>query len=134
MVINTATGVVAQQLDYDEFGRTISDSSPGFQPFGFAGGLVNESGLVKFGARWYDPEVGRWISKDPILFDGGDNNLYGYVMSDPINNIDPSGTLIGDKFGKLLLELAELCAKHSDQPSKSCNSCVSQRTNRSGWQ
>ena len=41
--------------------------------------------------RDYDAEVGRWISKDPILFSGGDTNLYGYTFSDPINFIDPTG-------------------------------------------
>lgn len=42
--------------------------------------------------RDYDPEVGRWTIKDPILFVGGDTNLYGYVLADPINFIDPDGT------------------------------------------
>lgn len=41
--------------------------------------------------RDYDPETGRWLSKDPILFGGGDTNLYGYVMADPVNFIDPLG-------------------------------------------
>ena len=40
----------------------------------------------------YDPETGRWTSKDPIGFDGGDTNLYGYVMNDPVNLVDPHGT------------------------------------------
>ena len=35
--------------------------------------------------------MGRWTSKDPILFRGGDTNLYGYAISDPINRIDRSG-------------------------------------------
>ncbi|QDK40570.1 hypothetical protein DOM21_03700 [Bacteriovorax stolpii] len=39
----------------------------------------------------YDPEIGRWLSKDPIRFNGGDTNLYGYVLQDPINLIDPAG-------------------------------------------
>jgi hypothetical protein len=39
----------------------------------------------------YDASTGRWLSKDPILFDGGDTNLYGYVLNDPINFIDPEG-------------------------------------------
>jgi len=48
---------------------------------------------VRFGARDFDPETGRWTSKDPILFGGGDTNLFGYVASDPVNSIDPSGTI-----------------------------------------
>jgi len=37
--------------------------------------------------------VGRWQSRDPILFAGGDTNLYGYVVNDPVNWVDPSGTI-----------------------------------------
>lgn len=46
---------------------------------------------MRFGARDYDSETGRWTSKDPILFDGGDTNLYGYVLNDPVNWVDPAG-------------------------------------------
>lgn len=53
---------------------------------------------VSLGARDYDPVVGRWISKDPILFDGGQANLYVYVDNDPINKVDPSGHLDWAKF------------------------------------
>jgi RHS repeat-associated protein len=92
LVVNTSTGGVVQQIEYDEFGNVLSDSNPGFQPFGFAGGLYDpDTGLVRFGARDYDPETGRWTAKDPILFAGGDTNLYGYVVSDPINFSDVTG-------------------------------------------
>jgi RHS repeat-associated protein len=92
VVVNTATGVVAQEVKYDEFGNIISDTNPGFTPFGFAGCLYDQdTKLCRFGARDYDASTGRWLSKDPILFGGGDTNLYGYVMQDPINFIDPSG-------------------------------------------
>jgi RHS repeat-associated protein len=92
LVANASTGEVAQELEYDEFGVVTRDTNPGFQPFGYAGGLYDrETGLVHFGAREYDPEVGRWTAKDPIDFDGGDTNLYGYVFSDPVNLIDPTG-------------------------------------------
>lgn len=92
LVIDIATGAVAQRMDYDEWGKVLFDSNPGFQPFGFAGGLYDtDTGLVRFGARDYDAEVGRWTGKDPILFGGGDSNLYGYVLDDPINLSDPSG-------------------------------------------
>jgi len=79
-------------MDYGPFGEVLYDSNPGFQPFGFAGGIYDQhTRLVRFGARDYDPEVGRWTTKDPIDFQGGDANLYGYIVSDPINFIDPNG-------------------------------------------
>jgi uncharacterized protein RhaS with RHS repeats len=52
--------------------------------------------LTKFGYRDYDSETGRWITKDPIDFDGGDSNLYGYVLNDPVNFIDPYGLAWAD--------------------------------------
>jgi RHS repeat-associated protein len=95
LVVNSATGAIAQQIDYDEFGRILSDSNPGFQPFGFAGGLYDHTTkLVRFGVRDYDPEIGRWTGKDPILFAGADTNLYGYVLRDPVNLTDASGKCI----------------------------------------
>ncbi len=48
---------------------------------------------MRFGARDYDAEVGRWTAVDPILFAGGDTNLYGYVLNDPVNWSDPTGEL-----------------------------------------
>jgi RHS repeat-associated protein len=73
-------------------GRVIQDTHPGFQTFGYAGGLYDrETGLVRFGARDYDPETGRWTAKDPIGFGGGDANVYAYVGGNPISFVDPSG-------------------------------------------
>ncbi len=46
---------------------------------------------MRFGARDYDAETGRWTAKDPILFAGGDTNLFGYVVNDPINLLDLNG-------------------------------------------
>ncbi len=95
LVVNASTGEVIQRLDYDEFGNVLQDTNPGFQPFGFAGGLYDpDTGLVRFGVRDYDAEVGRWTAKDPIGFDGGDANLYAYVGGDPVNLIDPSGEFL----------------------------------------
>jgi RHS repeat-associated protein len=92
MVVNAATGSVAQEITYDSWGRVLSDTAPGFQPFGFAGGIVDEdTGWVRFGARDYRPEVGAWVAKDPLGFAAGDANLFRYVAGDPVNWIDPSG-------------------------------------------
>ncbi len=92
LVVDAQSGSVAQRMDYDDFGNVIADSAPGFQPFGFAGGIYDrDTGLVRFGARDYDPVIGRWTAKDPIGFGAIDTNLYRYTYGDPINLIDPSG-------------------------------------------
>ncbi|MGH2361021.1 MAG: RHS repeat-associated core domain-containing protein, partial [bacterium] len=94
LVVNTADGSTAQRIDFDEFGNILMDTNPGFQPFGFAGGLYDQqTGLVRFGARDYDAVTGRWTAKDPIEFGGGQPNLYGYVVSDPVNLRDSRGLL-----------------------------------------
>jgi RHS repeat-associated protein len=84
-----------QRIDYDEFGVVASDTQPGFQPFGFAGGLYDsDTQFVRFDSRDYDPMVGRWTTKDYSGFRGG-MNFYAYVSNDPINRIDPQGRFAG---------------------------------------
>jgi RHS repeat-associated protein len=102
-VVDAYSGAIAQELNYDEFGNVVMDTNPGFQPFGFAGGLYDsDTGFVRFGARDYDPFTGRWTAKDPILFKGGDTNLYGYVLNDPINLTDPNGMLAPQIVGAIV--------------------------------
>jgi RHS repeat-associated protein len=92
LVIDVSTGEVAQRLDYDAYGRVTADTHPGFQPFGYNGGLYDvETGLVRFGARDYDAQAGRWTTPDPTLFEGGSTNLYAYAGSDPVNYLDFTG-------------------------------------------
>ena len=92
LVVNSADGTIVQRMDYDEFGNVINDTNPGFQPFGFAGGIYDQhTQLTRFGARDYDAQTGRWTAKDPIRFGGKQANLYGYSKGDPINYIDISG-------------------------------------------
>ena len=94
LVVNSTTGAVAERLDFDEWGQIIADSSAGFQVFGFAGGIYDaDTGLVRFGARDYDAHTGRWNAKDSIRFAGGDTNLFGYVLSDPVNHVDRTGNI-----------------------------------------
>ena len=66
-VVDAATGEITQRLEYDAYGRVIEETgTKGFQPFGFAGGLWDrDTGLVHFGAREYDPEVGRFTVQGP---------------------------------------------------------------------
>ncbi|KPJ75573.1 MAG: hypothetical protein AMJ54_14645 [Deltaproteobacteria bacterium SG8_13] len=91
-VVDTA-GNVIKRIDYDAFGNIIADTAPGFKvPLGFAGGLHDrDTGLVRFGFRDYDSDIGRWTAKEPKLFNGGSFDLYGYTLCNPINLIDPTG-------------------------------------------
>ncbi len=87
LVVNTSNGQVAQRLDYDSWGVVTSDSSPGFQPFGFAGGLLDvDIRLTRFGARDYDASTGRWTS-----FAGGTPNVFCYAFNSPTTFSDATG-------------------------------------------
>lgn len=95
-VVDLSNGRVKEELNFDEFGDDPDIEGRKVLPFGFAGGLYDrDTKLVHFGEREYMPEVGRWISKDKIGFRGGDPNLYGYVLNDPVNLSDPSGLAVG---------------------------------------
>jgi RHS repeat-associated protein len=95
LVAHTATGEIKQRMLHDEHGNVIEDYiASGWDPlpFGFAGGIYDrDTGLVRFGARDFDPEIARWTAQDPIGFGGGDGNLSAYVGNDPVNFVDPSG-------------------------------------------
>ena len=92
MVVKTTDGNVLQKIEYDAFGKVLSDNNPGYTPFGYAGGLYEyRTDLVRFGARDYFAEIGKWTAEDPIGFLSGGFNDYAYVSNDPLNNIDPSG-------------------------------------------
>jgi RHS repeat-associated protein len=98
---------VLVSLEYAAFGA-VTGTGSGWMPQGFAGGLYDaDTGLVRFGARDYDPVSGRWTSKDPILFNGDGPNLYAYVLGDSINELDHYGEGIVD-CGKAVLEFKRL--------------------------
>jgi len=80
---------------YDAFGGLLNAEETISNPFLYVGqfGVMDEdNGLLFMRARYYDPEVGRFISKDPIGFLGG-LNLYAFVANNPIKFIDPMGLI-----------------------------------------
>jgi RHS repeat-associated protein len=91
-VINTS-GTVMNHVTYDSFGRRTAETSSGIEVFyGFTGRPYDEdTGLQNNLNRWYDAGVGKWISEDPIGFDGGDANLNRYVTNQPAGQSDSFG-------------------------------------------
>ncbi|MCZ0932803.1 MAG: RHS repeat-associated core domain-containing protein, partial [Oligoflexia bacterium] len=78
---------------YDERDRKIASSQIG-NPYSFTGREHDsETGLHYHRARYYSPELARWINEDPIEFNSGDMNLYRYVENNPLSWIDPIGTV-----------------------------------------
>jgi RHS repeat-associated protein len=95
----TASPTVAWAMEYDAFGREIAFSSTtggggvsiATPPFRFSTKYTDgETGLVYYGYRYYAPEMGRWLSRDPIGERGG-NNLYAFLRNDGVNKWDILG-------------------------------------------
>jgi RHS repeat-associated protein len=86
-------GVVAAHAEYSSFGNVLSTSDPFLMGrFGFAGREWDaESGLLQMRSRYYNPQMGRFVSEDPIGFKSGDINLLRYVGNSPVNSRDPYG-------------------------------------------
>ncbi len=82
-----------KRVIYDPFGNLLVDTNKKLDTcVGFAAGLADkDTGLVHFGYREYDPAIGRFITPDPIGLAGGDVDVYGYCLDDPINFIDRTG-------------------------------------------
>jgi RHS repeat-associated protein len=86
---------VVEQITYDAFGNS---SGSAYTRYTYTGREFDtDTGLYYYRARFYDPVVGRFISEDPIGFDGG-LNWYGYVENDPIDFSDPTGLSKGDRW------------------------------------
>jgi RHS repeat-associated protein len=98
----TGGGTVVAQYEYDPYGRstTITGTTP--TDFNFTGLYRHaKSNLDLAGHRAYDPDLGRWLNRDPAGEAGG-QNLYAYARNDPANATDTSGLCPGD-----LLDLLE---------------------------
>jgi RHS repeat-associated protein len=126
-VVADESGNVVKRIEYDSFGNIINDTDPSFAvPFGFAGGLHDRAtGLVRFGFRDYDPDVGRWTAKDPILFAGGDVDLYGYCLNNPISAIDPPGLIIGSFLSKRIGRIVGQTAQEAALSGKIADAAIS---------
>lgn len=86
------SGDIAASRQYDAFGSPFSSSGTWAGPFGYGGPYGYQAdtdhGLMLLGHRYYEPDTGRFLTRDPIK-DG--RNWYGYCGNDPVNSADPSG-------------------------------------------
>ncbi len=84
-------GHKVQQYDYDSFGNIKSTPFWIKQPYTYTGREYDyDTGLYYYRARYYDPSIGRFTTRDPIGFGGGINR-YSYVNNSPLNYVDPLG-------------------------------------------
>ena len=92
-LLTDAAGAVANAYDYDAFGNLEATSFETVaNPYAFTARERDaESGLMFYRARYYDPKIGRFISEDPIGFEGEMFNLYRYAKNSPVVYLDSYG-------------------------------------------
>ncbi len=89
--LTDSAGAVVGSYTYDAWGNLLASSGAkaNENPYRFSS-KEQLAGFYSFGYRFYSPNLGRWINRDPSREEGG-NNLYGFVDSDPENSIDDYG-------------------------------------------
>jgi RHS repeat-associated protein len=90
--LTDTTGALAQTYTYDSFGNTTNSSGSLTNFFRYTGREFDtETNIYFYRARYYDPNIGRFLSEDPLRFGPGDPNFYDYVSNNPVLYRDPSG-------------------------------------------
>ncbi len=95
--LTDASGTVVDRYAYDPFGLPAGHTGTTSNPFTFVGGLgvmVEADGLYFMRARFYDPDTGRFLGKDPVegaLTNPLGVNRYVYAADNPLGAVDPSG-------------------------------------------
>ena len=95
LLVDTATGQSAATYDYGPFGEPLRQSGEyaSLNPFRFSTKYTDdETGLVDYGLRPYNPSSGTWLNRDPIGEKGG-INLYGFLSNNSINRFDFLGLI-----------------------------------------
>lgn len=109
--LTSQAGAVLERFSYDAYGKPTfhwangtprspqpTESVTG-NPYLFTGRRWDgDTALYYYRARMYDPRLGRFLSRDPIDYDSGDENIYRYVHNNPIMHLDPSGLVNIDEW------------------------------------
>ena len=84
-------GALVTSSDYDPYGRTVASIGEAAASFGYADYYVHAPSRLSLTLyRAYDPNQGRWLSRDPLEEATG-SNAYVFVDSNPVTFVDPSG-------------------------------------------
>jgi RHS repeat-associated protein len=134
-ILVSSGGLITDSYSYKVFGEPLQTGSGTINPHTYVGRLryrQQTNGGYLLSLRLLDPFTGRFISVDPIGFDGGDWNLYPYVGNNPLINVDPSGMdpcvdactlafLVKAQYVSIVYEMClYLCENGVWQPSRSC--------------
>jgi RHS repeat-associated protein len=89
--LSNSTGTSVNTYTYDSYGKLSASTGAVVSPFQYtAREFDSEIGIYQYRSRYYDQNVGRFLSEDPLSFGGG-TNFYVYVTNDPVDNFDPFG-------------------------------------------
>ncbi|MDD2942935.1 MAG: RHS repeat-associated core domain-containing protein [bacterium] len=106
--LTNSSGVITDSYNYSAYGVLTATTGSSYNSFRYGGkvGYYSYGGLILAGQRWYHPGLMRWFSRDPILYDGGDN-VYAYVEGNPVGYTDRTGLIAGaDDVAEIALCLA----------------------------
>lgn len=123
--LTDSTGAVRARYSYDPYGRRIKLSGDVDADFGFGGMFwCSEAGLALARYRAYDPELGRWLSRDPLPDAETEEgpNLYTYVACNPVNLVDPLGLCCEGELSDLIKATSHLisCQKAESKMRTLC--------------
>ncbi len=102
-LVKAGDGTISAQYEYGPFGELVRATGPiaAANPFRFSTKYQDdETGLLYYGYRYYSPNTGRWLNRDP-LGEAGGNNLYCFVFNDPADKLDHLGKNAGDLLLKI---------------------------------
>lgn len=107
-------GQIVQRYEYEPYGEQINPATGDTNPWRYASGYYDsKTGMLKFGTRYYMPDLTRWTQPDPVFGKPSNPvtlNAYGYVGGNPSNNTDPSGRLLAS----LVEDVYEIYDAYSD--------------------